>query len=122
MAGRQRRLCPSRHGRRYNQTSNEDSQDSAVVDEHTRGYFNWDVRGLTLALAACVKWGFRTLNVSTSQMQHRVTITDHFHIEDTPDFGQLRFDATNAALSDACLLYTSPSPRDRTRSRMPSSA
>ena len=26
------------------------------------------------------------------------------------------------AISDACLLYTSPSPRDRTRSRMPSSA
>src|SRR5664280_2761340 len=25
-------------------------------------------------------------------------------------------------MSDACLLYTSPSPRDRTRSRMPSSA
>ena len=25
-------------------------------------------------------------------------------------------------LLDACLLYTSPSPRDRTRSRMPSSA
>ena len=25
-------------------------------------------------------------------------------------------------LSIACLLYTSPSPRDRTRSRMPSSA
>ena len=26
------------------------------------------------------------------------------------------------ALSQCCLLYTSPSPRDRTRSRMPSSA
>ena len=26
------------------------------------------------------------------------------------------------ALDKACLLYTSPSPRDRTRSRMPSSA
>jgi len=26
------------------------------------------------------------------------------------------------AISIACLLYTSPSPRDRTRSRMPSSA
>ena len=26
------------------------------------------------------------------------------------------------AISDICLLYTSPSPRDRTRSRMPSSA
>ena len=29
---------------------------------------------------------------------------------------------TNAALTLVCLLYTSPSPRDRTRSRMPSSA
>ena len=28
----------------------------------------------------------------------------------------------SAAAADACLLYTSPSPRDRTRSRMPSSA
>ena len=27
-----------------------------------------------------------------------------------------------ADLSQVCLLYTSPSPRDRTRSRMPSSA
>ena len=27
-----------------------------------------------------------------------------------------------ADLANACLLYTSPSPRDRTRSRMPSSA
>ena len=26
------------------------------------------------------------------------------------------------SLLDSCLLYTSPSPRDRTRSRMPSSA
>ena len=29
---------------------------------------------------------------------------------------------TNLNLTDICLLYTSPSPRDRTRSRMPSSA
>ena len=28
----------------------------------------------------------------------------------------------NINLAHACLLYTSPSPRDRTRSRMPSSA
>ena len=30
--------------------------------------------------------------------------------------------AWNVVLACACLLYTSPSPRDRTRSRMPSSA
>ena len=29
---------------------------------------------------------------------------------------------SNTVSSDICLLYTSPSPRDRTRSRMPSSA
>ena len=29
---------------------------------------------------------------------------------------------SESRLADACLLYTSPSPRDRTRSRMPSSA
>ena len=30
--------------------------------------------------------------------------------------------AVNGSSNAACLLYTSPSPRDRTRSRMPSSA
>ena len=30
--------------------------------------------------------------------------------------------AEHAAAAERCLLYTSPSPRDRTRSRMPSSA
>ena len=39
----------------------------------------------------------------------------------------MRVDENNIAILDmtltsACLLYTSPSPRDRTRSRMPSSA
>ena len=32
------------------------------------------------------------------------------------------FTFASPVLSNACLLYTSPSPRDRTRSRMPSSA
>ena len=30
--------------------------------------------------------------------------------------------STTGTIAGACLLYTSPSPRDRTRSRMPSSA
>ena len=33
-----------------------------------------------------------------------------------------RLGSPSVALPDICLLYTSPSPRDRTRSRMPSSA
>ena len=34
----------------------------------------------------------------------------------------MRLDETNRIAYCICLLYTSPSPRDRTRSRMPSSA
>ena len=44
---------------------------------------------------------------------------DHKNLNlDVPDFADLNPTAENIA----CLLYTSPSPRDRTRSRMPSSA
>ena len=39
------------------------------------------------------------------------------HEYDAPQ--PIRFDVT---IDIACLLYTSPSPRDRTRSRMPSSS
>ena len=35
---------------------------------------------------------------------------------------QLHFDATQSLHGRGCLLYTSPSPRDMRRSRMPSSA
>ena len=42
--------------------------------------------------------------------------------EDLTFHGGVRGLTINQALREACLLYTSPSPRDRTRSRMPSSA
>ena len=38
------------------------------------------------------------------------------------DFEKSTLTAVIEARAKACLLYTSPSPRDRTRSRMPSSA
>ena len=40
----------------------------------------------------------------------------------TSEDGQDLFAHFSSIQSDGCLLYTSPSPRDRTRSRMPSSA
>ena len=39
-----------------------------------------------------------------------------------PQLGLTDEDADSSSGGSACLLYTSPSPRDRTRSRMPSSA
>ena len=38
------------------------------------------------------------------------------------DAAAFSYIAMQEAINDSCLLYTSPSPRDRTRSRMPSSA
>ena len=38
------------------------------------------------------------------------------------DFVRDRLNTTKVALEESCLLYTSPSPRDRQKSRMPSSA
>ena len=62
------------------------------------------------------------------------TIMDGRQLPDPVNYGLLRIIAPDDAPVDplkrpflvvdprACLLYTSPSPRDRTRSRMPSSA
>ena len=54
------------------------------------------------------------------------TIANHFDFKitsdwvNTPDY--MFYTETTADGYEVCLLYTSPSPRDRTRSRMPSSA
>ena len=42
--------------------------------------------------------------------------------EDLQEFVELEKLAARLGMGKDCLLYTSPSPRDRTRSRMPSSA
>ena len=50
----------------------------------------------------------------------------NMHLASSREFGQSTIEVENISPSKthriACLLYTSPSPRDRTRSRMPSSA
>ena len=48
---------------------------------------------------------------------------DNFLEQLNKDFNALGIQLTEKEiLANTCLLYTSPSPRDRTRSRMPSSA
>eukprot|EP00656_Telonema_subtile_P004646 TRINITY_DN12115_c0_g1_i3.p1 TRINITY_DN12115_c0_g1~~TRINITY_DN12115_c0_g1_i3.p1 ORF type:complete len:131 (+),score=21.86 TRINITY_DN12115_c0_g1_i3:193-585(+) len=44
------------------------------------------------------------------------------HRELLQELDRMRAKRTGLVLPSTCLLYTSPSPRDRTRSRMPSSA
>ena len=52
----------------------------------------------------------------TTTMRMMATLLD-------PDYGDIVIDGVSVLDEpEICLLYTSPSPRDRTRSRMPSSA
>ena len=64
------------------------------------------------------------VSANASKPSYRVL---EIYIEASPDIGGMEgaMEGANAMITQAqqgCLLYTSPSPRDRTRSRMPSSA
>ena len=63
------------------------------------------------------------VDVSAGRIIKRIVIKDEYR---EVDVGEKKHKALASMMVDAvlngCLLYTSPSPRDRTRSRMPSSA
>ena len=51
-----------------------------------------------------------------------ITLNLMTSINDATMYVRMTGGNSSSIIGDACLLYTSPSPRDRTRSRMPSSA
>ena len=53
---------------------------------------------------------------------HRVDADEHWLFHDGDALELLIADPASGAQERICLLYTSPSPRDRQKSRMPSSA
>jgi len=78
-------------------------------------------------------WGIRSKNQSPNKFDDelhvffnnskgRIPKWKHFVFPVTTDPGTYWLNNPMNAQGTACLLYTSPSPRDRTRSRMPSSA
>ena len=73
------------------------TQQAAVVDPA------WDGRAI---LAQATQHGWTISHI----------LLTHSHFDHVGGLAELK------ELTGACLLYTSPSPRDRTRSRMPSSA
>ena len=68
-------------------------------------------------MAAIKKWSNGEFSLSTLSAKEREKELEWFHNAAKPFKGM-----SIKVLSETCLLYTSPSPRDRTRSRMPSSA
>ena len=66
-----------------------------------------------------VEGSSKPINFSALRDQH-IEFTKNFFIKLKEDLD--RRNRAKIKMVDFCLLYTSPSPRDRTRSRMPSSA
>ena len=83
----------------------------AKTETTTRGeIYDW-MQSLVFALIICILvfvFLFRIVDVSGDSMNPTLTNGDKLVVSDV--------------FYKPCLLYTSPSPRDRTRSRMPSSA
>ena len=104
------------------------AQDGAGLDEATSGDFSDDASNPTVLTAAP---GSNVLsgNVASGDIDY-VTFTvppgyefSSLNILDYDSTGNSQsFIGIQAGSVFTCLLYTSPSPRDRTRSRMPSSA
>ena len=67
-------------------------------------------------------------NVGKSTLFNKLTKSRDAIVSDFPgltkdrNYGFLKLKDKRALLVDTCLLYTSPSPRDKRQSRMPSSA
>ena len=74
-------------------------------------------------------FGIETVNTPEIPLMNLRFVKKH-HFEDDKGYGiyffrfndELLYAGSYCGSSGVCLLYTSPSPRDRTRSRMPSSA
>ena len=112
---------------------------SQLVRGNQRGQMPWDrspwgfllpaLLGLLGVLAAFF-WGVNHIENDVEEAAERILLQERPDI----DTSSLTFDATyrnvevggtlpdGITAAEICLLYTSPSPRDRTRSRMPSSA
>ena len=63
-----------------------------------------------------------TLTANQTKAKERIEALKKAGVDVSELFAMQSADGLEFIASKSCLLYTSPSPRDRTRSRMPSSA
>ena len=63
---------------------------------------------------------YKSPNIDACGIDRMERISDD--LDNNNEYSQEEFDLVSLYFGEACLLYTSPSPRDATLSRMPSSA
>ena len=79
---------------------------------------NATIKSLFLALALALAWSTAISASPLTELKASGLIGERMD----GYLGVVQTDAPKDVHAQVCLLYTSPSPRDRTRSRMPSSA
>ena len=87
-----------------------------VISRYITAYNNLDVKEMLDCLTDDVEFQ----NISSGKMDTHTTSKEDF--ENLANMGVTAFSSRNQSILNSCLLYTSPSPRDATLSRMPSSA
>ena len=88
-----------------------------------RDFLETNIMGTFNLLEAARNSGVsRFHHVSTDEVFGSLSMDDPSFTETTPYDPKSPYSASKAASDHLCLLYTSPSPRDATLSRMPSSA
>ena len=91
-----------------------DSSLAAFLSENTRAAFR---------VAGAMDRDHQQLAILEDEVNRTVVLVERLLKELSEDIQRhTNFVATERRNLNTCLLYTSPSPRDRTRSRMPSSA
>ena len=84
---------------------------------------SWSNNKNWLDLLSDIKTKYPRVNLGSASIVNKQSIEDSLKVG--LNFSMMKFwdkDLFNYAQSKNCLLYTSPSPRDRQKSRMPSSA
>ena len=100
----------------------------AVADAAVEKIKNGMVLGLGSGSTAALMIRALGAKLASGELKNIVGVTTSFQGEvlaaelNIPLLSLNAVDRIDLAIDGACLLYTSPSPRDRTRSRMPSSA
>ena len=96
----------------------------ASIDVSINGLLQEAIRSLDELMDILTNNFFETTRqVIVSQFQEWAqTVLVDFYVERMADITKTQKEIANLAKSKFCLLYTSPSPRDATLSRMPSSA
>ena len=91
-------------------------EEARRIDEASMAKHNREATIISMIL------GFTALALFLDGLLRILGIIPPFMHLDVNVIDQIKEQVETDILDDVCLLYTSPSPRDRTRSRMPSSA